>query len=84
MNTENRDKFRLLTTAQVAEIAQVHRTTVTRLIGRGELRAVRVGRLLRVSEAELMKFIESGGVQKIQDEVNQFRSRRAAGGRGRR
>jgi excisionase family DNA binding protein len=50
---------RLLTVNEVAERLRLHPITVRRHIKAGRLRAVRVGRAVRVSEAELRRF--SGG-----------------------
>ena len=47
----------------VSERTALSRSALYRLIGSGELRAVKVGKALRVSEAELCRFIaalESG------------------------
>ena len=47
----------LLTLATVAERLAVSRRTVARLIEAGELRAVRFGRSVRVTERELAAFV---------------------------
>lgn len=49
------DKFH--SPAEVAEQLAVHRRTVLRLIARGELRAYRVGQLLRISAADVDDFL---------------------------
>lgn len=46
----------VLTTAQAAAALQVDAKTVRAMIRRGELRAVRCGRLLRVPKAALVEF----------------------------
>jgi excisionase family DNA binding protein len=49
---------RLLTIEQVAERLAVARRTVFRLIERGELRVVRIGRATRIAESDLSEYIE--------------------------
>ena len=44
--------------AQVAAVLGVTETTVRRMVGRGELRATRVGGSLRVTENELRRILE--------------------------
>ena len=53
------DHGRLLDVAAVARHLDVCEKTVRRLIARGDLRAHRIGRLLRVSEEELGRFLDS-------------------------
>ena len=48
---------RLLTMHQVAELLCVSLRTVKRLLARGELPVVRVGRLVRVREDDLRRFM---------------------------
>ncbi len=48
----------LLTAAEVADQLRISTMTVYRLIRRGELPAVRVGRNYRVRESELLAFLE--------------------------
>lgn len=43
----------------VSERTALSRSALYRLIAAGDLRAVKVGKALRVSEAELCRFIES-------------------------
>ena len=50
---------RLLTVAEVAEVMRVSRMTVYRLIRRGDLQAVRVGRNYRVRESDLSSYLDS-------------------------
>jgi excisionase family DNA binding protein len=45
---------RFLTINEVAELLGVHHGTIRRMIARGTLRAVRVGRLWRVPQAALI------------------------------
>jgi excisionase family DNA binding protein len=47
----------IYTTAQVAEMLQVHRRTIQYLIERGELRAIHVGRRWRITAAQLRAFV---------------------------
>ncbi len=49
----------LLTAAEVAEQLRVSTMTVYRLIRRGELPAVRVGRNYRVRERDLIAFLDA-------------------------
>ncbi len=50
---------RMLTVAEVASVMRVSRMTVYRLIRRGQLRAVKVGRNYRVREDDLERYLES-------------------------
>jgi excisionase family DNA binding protein len=54
-----RDQGQLLDVPAVARRLDVSEKTVRRLIARGELRAHRIGRLLRISEEELGRFLDS-------------------------
>lgn len=47
------------TADQVAELLQLHKRTVTRLIREGEIRAVRLGGRIRISSAELHRIADS-------------------------
>lgn len=49
---------RLYTTEQVAKLLQIHPLTVLKYINSGKLRAVKLGRVYRVAEASLQKFLE--------------------------
>jgi excisionase family DNA binding protein len=53
---------RLLTVADVASVMRVSRMTVYRLIRRGSLKAIRVGRNYRVREEDLNLYLESSAV----------------------
>jgi excisionase family DNA binding protein len=53
---------RLLTVAEVATLMRVSRMTVYRLIRRGQLKAIRVGRNYRVRENDLSEYLESQAV----------------------
>jgi excisionase family DNA binding protein len=53
---------RLLTVAEVASLMRVSRMTVYRLIRRGQLKAIRVGRNYRVREDDLNGYLESQAV----------------------
>jgi excisionase family DNA binding protein len=53
---------RLLTVAEVANVIRVSRMTVYRLIRRGQLKAIRVGRNYRVREDDLNDYLESQAV----------------------
>ncbi len=54
---------RLLTVAEVASVMRVSRMTVYRLIRRGLLKAIRVGRNYRVRQEDLEEFLESAAVE---------------------
>ena len=56
---------RLLTVAEVATVMRVSRMTVYRLIRRGQLQAIRVGRNYRVREDDLEKYLESQAVSEL-------------------
>jgi len=56
---------RLLTVAEVAAVMRVSRMTVYRIIRRGQLKAIRVGRNYRVREDDLSQYLEAQAV--IQD-----------------
>jgi excisionase family DNA binding protein len=49
---------RLYTTEQVANLLQIHPLTVLKYINSGKLRAIRLGRVYRVTETSLQKFLE--------------------------
>lgn len=53
---------RLLTVAEVATVMRVSRMTVYRLIRRGQLKAIRVGRNYRVREQDLNEYLEAQAV----------------------
>jgi excisionase family DNA binding protein len=53
---------RLLTVAEVALVMRVSRMTVYRLIRRGQLKAIRVGRNYRVRENDLNSYLEEQAV----------------------
>jgi excisionase family DNA binding protein len=53
----------IYSTDQVARILAVHRHTVQRLIRSGQLGAIKVGRRLRVTDAQLKAFVERQRVQ---------------------
>ena len=46
-----------LTVDNVADLLEVHPETVRRLITKGEMRAVRVGRLVRIPRESLTEFL---------------------------
>ena len=53
---------RLLTVAEVANVIRVSRMTVYRLIRRGQLKAIRVGRNYRVRSDDLNDYLEAQAV----------------------
>jgi putative molybdopterin biosynthesis protein len=59
--TPTLDATVLLTPTEVARLAQVSRETVYREIDRGELRAVHIGRQLRISPVDLDQYLQRGG-----------------------
>jgi excisionase family DNA binding protein len=60
-----RDHGQLFDVPAVARRLDISQKTVRRLIARGALRAHRIGRLLRISDEELRRFLESNK-QKLQ------------------
>jgi excisionase family DNA binding protein len=56
---------RLLTVAEVATVMRVSRMTVYRLIRRGQLKAIRVGRNYRVREDDLNEYLEAQAVGNV-------------------
>jgi excisionase family DNA binding protein len=62
MAREDSGIARLLTVGEVASVMRVSRMTVYRLIRRGQLRAIRVGRNYRVREEDLKAYLESSAV----------------------
>lgn len=54
-------KKQLLTPAQVAERLQVTERTVYKWLSNGELPAAKLGRVWRISEQQLQKFIDERG-----------------------
>ena len=52
---------RLLTVAEVADVLRVSTMTVYRLIQRGELAALRVGRSYRIRASALDDYLATGG-----------------------
>ncbi|WP_165585271.1 helix-turn-helix domain-containing protein [Roseococcus sp. SYP-B2431] len=55
--TNNRQPLRLLSIATVADLTDLSTKTVRRMITRGDLRVIRVGRQIRVSEDDLSMFL---------------------------
>jgi excisionase family DNA binding protein len=55
------DMSPLLSTAEVAERLQVSKPLVRDLVKQKHLTPVRIGSVVRYSQAELKRFIESGG-----------------------
>ncbi len=49
---------RLYTTEQVAKLLQIHPLTVLKYINAGKLRAVKLGRVYRVTESSLQNFLD--------------------------
>ena len=59
------EKSLYLTAGEVAAELRVAKVTVTRLIQRDELTAVRVGKALRISRNELASFIVRNATSKV-------------------
>ncbi len=49
---------KLLTTEQVAELLQVHPFTVLKYIKTGKLKAIKLGRVWRIRESDVERFLE--------------------------
>lgn len=49
----------MLTVKEVAQSLRMHPITVYRLVQKGELKVVRIGKAIRIEEADLKKFIKS-------------------------
>mgnify|MGYP001606354727 CR=1 FL=1 len=47
-----------LTTEQVANILQVHPFTILKFIKQGKLRGIKLGRVYRIQESEVQRFLE--------------------------
>lgn len=63
---------RLLTAGEVAETLRVSTMTVYRLIRRGELPAVRVGRNYRVRVSDLDRYLEQQAVDPVSVDLDQL------------
>ena len=57
--------IRALTVDEVAAALKVARRTVYALLHEGALAPVRVGRAFRIDEAELRRFVETGGRESL-------------------
>ena len=51
--------FRLLTIQEAADLLRLHRSTVSRYILSGELKAYRIGRRVLIKEEDLWSFFEN-------------------------
>lgn len=49
---------KIYTTEQIASLLQIHPLTVLKYIKEGLLRAARLGRVYRITESSLVKFLE--------------------------
>ncbi len=54
---------KLLTVAEVADELRVSNMTVYRLIKKGDLAAIRVGKNYRIRQSDLAAYLEAGSVQ---------------------
>jgi excisionase family DNA binding protein len=52
-------RSRLLTIQEAAQILKIHRSTVSRYVLSGELKAYRIGRRVLIKEEDLWTFIEN-------------------------
>jgi len=55
--SESRDTKKWLTMQQVADALEVHHSTVSRMVKRGDLPAVKVGKQYRIDPAQLEAYI---------------------------
>jgi excisionase family DNA binding protein len=53
---------KLYTTEQVAQLLQIHPLTVLKYINSGKLRAIKLGRVYRIRESALQKFLDQDSV----------------------
>ena len=53
--------IKLFRVREVAKVIDTHPNTVRSMIRRGQLRAVRLGRILRVTGEERERFVSGGG-----------------------
>jgi excisionase family DNA binding protein len=56
--------LKFFTLEQVAKLLKVHRTYVSGLIAKGEIKAIKIGRSYRLSESDLFEFLK-GEVKEI-------------------
>ena len=56
----NREPIRVYTLDEVAEVLKITRRTLYTYVKEGKLKAVKIGREWRVSEAALQDFIDKG------------------------
>ena len=50
----------IYTTEQIAQILQIHPLTVLKYIREGKLRGIKLGRIYRILESDLQKFLDKG------------------------
>lgn len=64
---------RILTPSQVAQILQIHQFTVLKYIKQGKIKASKIGRVYRIRESDLEKFLDQSqsNSPKIQEEGDQ-------------
>ena len=72
VKSENLDKFlktkfnqKFYTILDVANLLKIHRTTVSKLIAKNELKAVQIGRFFLIPEIELKKLIKTDIPEKV-------------------
>jgi len=54
---------RLLTVVEVSQILNIAPNTVRRLIQRGEIKGIKIGRLWRISEEEIERISKEGTIK---------------------
>jgi len=52
----------VLTPEQVADYLQLHTITILKMIKRGDLKAVRIGRVYRILEKDLKEFLQGAKI----------------------
>jgi len=62
---------RYYTVEEVAKLLRVHKRTIMRFIEAKQLRAIRVGRQLRIAESALEEYLRSSGQEQPPDESPQ-------------
>jgi len=61
MHTQTREPALLLRAEEVASLLNLGRTTIFGMIGRGELKAIHVGRSVRIARVEVDRWLKDQG-----------------------